>query len=134
MIKSIRIASLLAVAVAAMTFTSFHASAADTNAPVVEKPKASKPKSIPFHGTLSAIDKTALTITVGERTFQITSDTKINKNEKPAILDDAVVGDMVGGAYKKSADGKLDAVTINLTTKTDKPAKTAKPEKAPGDM
>jgi hypothetical protein len=136
MIKPLRLASMLAVAVATMTFAPLHVSAADTNA-VIDNVKIKKPKFLPFHGTLSAIDKTALTISVGERTFQITSDTKINKNEKPAILDDAVVGDTVGGAYKKTADGKLDAITINLTTKTDKPAKTdktAKPEKAPGEM
>ena len=135
MIKTIRIVSMLAVAAAAMTFAPVHASAADTNAPAVEKPKVAKPRAIPFHGTVSAIDKTKLTITVGERTFQVTSDTKINKNEKPAILDDLAVGDTVGGAYKKAADGTLDAITINVLTKPEKPAKTDKPAKpAPGEM
>jgi len=138
MIKQIRIVSLLTVTAALMTLAPVQMFAADTNTPAVEKPKTPKPKSTtPFHGTVGAIDKSALTVTVGERTFQVTSDTKINREGKPAILDDAVVGDTVGGSYKKTMDGKLDAVTLNFTAKGEKPAKPAKPEKTEkpaGDM
>ena len=38
--------------------------------------------------------------------------TKITKDGKPAALSDGVVGERVSGSYKKTADGKLDAVTI----------------------
>ena len=44
-------------------------------------------KAGPFHGKLAAIDKVGKTITVGKRTFQITSETKIKKAGKPATLD-----------------------------------------------
>jgi hypothetical protein len=59
-------------------------------------------------------------LTVGERTFEITSDTKISKDGQPAILSDGVVGEKVGGAYKKSDDGKLAATTIHFGDKKKK--------------
>ena len=72
---------------------------------------------LPFTGHLTAVDKTAKTIKVGERTFQITSETKISKTEKPATLDDAVVGEAVRGAYRNTDDGKMAAVTVRLGAK-----------------
>ena len=66
---------------------------------------------------MSAVDKVQMTISVGEQTFQITSETKITKDGKPAILNDGVVGENVGGAYKKTDDGKLTATTVNFGTK-----------------
>ena len=76
--------------------------ASDQPAPVKHK----KHDITPFHGKLSAIDTNAMTLTVGERTFEITSETKITKDGQPAVLADGVVGEMAGGAYKKGADGK----------------------------
>ena len=66
-----------------------------------------------FNGKIAAVDKTAKTIKVGERTFQVTSETKIRKGGNPATLDDAVVGDEIGGTYKE-ADGKLNALSLRL--------------------
>jgi hypothetical protein len=92
-----------------------------TNAPVMsgqETPvKHKKHDTGPFHGKLSAIDKNAMTLMVGERTFEITSDTKITKDGQPATLSDGVVGEMVGGAFKKGADGKLVATTVSFGAK-----------------
>src|SRR5437868_1540907 len=52
-----------------------------------------KPMAGPFHGKLAKVDKVAKTITVGKRSFQITSETKLKKTGgKPATLDDGVVG------------------------------------------
>jgi hypothetical protein len=66
-----------------------------------------------FNGKVSAVDTKAMTLTVGKRTFEVTSETKITKNGKPATLSDIAVGDTVGGACKKTGDGKLAATTIN---------------------
>ena len=96
-----------------------------TNTPAVSgqetpaKHKKHESEIMPFHGKLTAVDKTAMTITVGERTFEITSETKIMKDALPAILDDAVVGEMIGGAYKKNADGKLSATSVHIGLKSD---------------
>lgn len=73
-----------------------------------------KPKAGPFHGKLVAIDKIAKTITVGKRTFLITSETKIKKAGKPATLDDGAVGEEVSGYVKPREDGKLAATTVNF--------------------
>ena len=86
-----------------------------------------KPVAGPFHGRLAAVDKGAKTITVGKRTFQITSETRINKAGKPATLDDGVVGDEASGYIKPTEDGKLVATKINFGPKGE--TKTAKSEK-----
>lgn len=126
--------STLGLIAAAMTVAPISASAADTNKPAMKPAKenaaAPKVKTIPFRGPLAAVDKVKMTITVGTRTFDITSETKITRDGKPAIIGDAVVGDTVGGAYKSVENGKLTATTVNLTSKTgDKPVKKVK-EKA----
>ena len=91
---------------------------ASTNAPAAEKkaPAAKKPgnNGIPFHGNIKAIDNNAKTLSVGKETFQITSETKITKQSKPATLADGAVGDMTGGQYHKDADGKLIANSIRF--------------------
>ena len=76
-----------------------------------------KPKAGPFHGKLVAVDKSGKTITVGKRTFLITSETKLKKAGTPATLDDAVVGEEVSGYIKPREDGKLTATTVNLGPK-----------------
>ncbi|MDD5139627.1 MAG: hypothetical protein PHY43_05115 [Verrucomicrobiales bacterium] len=97
--------------------------AGTTNAPAASgqetAAKHKKHESLPFHGKLTAVDKAAMTIMVGERTFEITSETKITKDDLPATLADAVVGEMVGGAYKKNAEGKLSATSIHFGLKSD---------------
>ena len=88
-----------------------------------EPAKPKKHESVPFHGTVSAVDTKAMTLTVGKRTFEVTSDTKITKDGKPAILSDIAVGDKVGGAYKQADGGKLAATTVNVGKKTGDEAK-----------
>lgn len=134
MIKSILKISLLGLVATAIAGTPLHVCAQQTNKHehAMEKPaKTNKSGVIPFHGKLKAIDKTAKTISVGETTVQITSDTKIMKTGKPATLEDGVIGEPVAGAYKKSADGKLNATTVRFGAKPEGAESSAKPEKKP---
>jgi hypothetical protein len=101
---------------AVMDQTPIQNTSAPTNAPV----KHRKHDHLVFHGKLSAIDTNAMTLTVGERTFEISSETIITKDGEPAILSDGVVGEMAGGAYKKDADGKLTAMSIHFGEKKKK--------------
>lgn len=89
--------------------------AAETKAaPAAEK----KPGAGPFHGKLAKVDKVGKAITVGKRTFQITSGTKLKKADgKPATLEDAVVGEVVSGYVKPTEDGKLAATTVTFGAK-----------------
>jgi len=77
-------------------------------------------KTIPFGGKIAAVDKQAKTVTVGKRVFQVTSETKITKSEKPATLDDATVGEEVGGAYKQDAEKKMNLVSLRIGPKAEK--------------
>lgn len=98
-------------------------------APALAKPK--KPRtSLAASGKVSNVDTNAMTLTVGKRTFEITSETRISKGGKPAILSDIAVDDKVGIAYKK-ADGKLNAVTIKDSVK---PKKSDGESKGAGDQ
>jgi len=72
---------------------------------------------LPFHGKLKAVDAAGGTVSIGTRTFVITSETIITKNGKPATLADGVVGDETGGAYKKTADGKLAITKLRFGPK-----------------
>ena len=85
-------------------------------------------RGIPFRGKVAALDKTAKTVTVGERVFQVTSETKIRKDNKPATLDDVAVGDEIGGTYTKGDDGKLTAKTLRIGHKPEGAAKKEKKE------
>ena len=93
---------------------------------------AKKPVAGPFHGNLAALDKSAKTITVGTRTFQITADTLIFKDGKPATLEDGVVEEPVSGYLKPAADGKLNATKVTFGVKPEaKAAKKAAKKAAP---
>jgi hypothetical protein len=90
--------------------------------PIGEKKEAkpSKPAVTPFHGKLKAVDKTARTVSVGELTIQVTSETRLLKDGKPATLEDGVIDETVAGAYRKTEEGKLNATMIRFGAKTDK--------------
>jgi hypothetical protein len=91
--------------------TATGATAAKTTAPKRHR------QILPFHGKLDAVDTNAMTFTVGKRTFQVTSETKILKDGQPAVLADGVVGERVSGSYRKTADGKLEAVRVHFGIK-----------------
>jgi len=131
---------LVAVLAVALAGLSLSARAEETK-PEKPAPKHTQ-RPVPFSGTLSAVDKTAMTITVkkkeAEQTFEITSNTRIMKEGKPAVLSDGAVGDMVGGQYRKTDDGKLEAVSVRFGPKPEaagtknKKHKTEKVEPAAG--
>ncbi len=100
---------------AVMDQTPIQNTSATTNAPVKKHKKHEHPM---FNGKLVAVDTNAMTLTVGEHTFEISSETIITKDGAPAILSDGVVGETAGGAYKKEADGKL---TRRASTLAEKP-------------
>jgi hypothetical protein len=94
--------------------------AAATQAPGEKKEAPAKKRAAgPFRGKLAAVDKVAKTITVGKRTFQITSTTRIFKGGAPATLDDGVVGERVTGGFRTAEDGKLNATKVTFGPKTE---------------
>src|ERR1051325_8137854 len=84
-----------------------------------ETPKAErKQKQTPFRGKVGAVDKIAKTVTLEgkkkSRTFQVTSASKITNEGKPAVMDEVIVGQTVGGLAKQTAAGKWEIVTLNI--------------------
>ncbi|MDH7502366.1 MAG: hypothetical protein QHJ82_06580 [Verrucomicrobiota bacterium] len=82
------------------------------------KAHSSKAAGARFAGTLLAVDKVGMTVTVESggksTTYCVTSHTKFFKDKKPAILADGVVGEPVSGVAKKTKDGKLELVTVSF--------------------
>ena len=111
MIKSvgkITLASLLAAVVLGMPVSSKAQDKPKADAPAAE----AKAKATTFKGKLSAVDKTAMTLTVEEKkgnlVIHANSSTKFFKNEsdanKPSTLEGGTVGDTVTGSYTKDGD------------------------------
>jgi hypothetical protein len=84
---------------------------------------------VPGKGTIDAIDKSAKTIKVSDKTYQITSATKITKAGKPATLDDAKVGDEVGLYYKKTDSGAMELISLRVGPKPETPKSDSKSTK-----
>lgn len=95
---------------------------------------AQRPRAIPFQGKVTAVDKTAKTVTLDgrdkERTVQITSETKITKDGKPAVLDAVAVGEVVAGRAKPGSAGKLEALVLHIGAKPEAPKAPKKKEEA----
>jgi len=144
MIKSvlkISAVSLLAMAIAGLPLSVL---AQSTNKPAATTPagaakkdatakdtSAKKKSAHPFHGKLAAVDKTAKTIKVGESIYQITSETRIEKAGKPAMLEDGVVGEEVAGYAKPTDDGKMAASSVRFGPKPEGTTGAKKKDTAP---
>jgi hypothetical protein len=83
-----------------------------------EKAEKKKTDAYPFNGKIASVDKTAKTVTLQgkekARVIQITPDTRITKLGKPATLDDATAGEIVGGQVRRTAEGKEAAVSLRI--------------------
>ena len=79
--------------------------------------KDGKQKGTPYAGTIGSVDKTAKAVTIKtkekSRTYQITSETKIQKAGKPATLDDVTVGEEAA-AYGHEEAGKYIAHSLRV--------------------
>jgi hypothetical protein len=94
--------------VGAVALTPVHSQAqASTNAPTAPRSSDKGGEVARFHGSVTAIDQTAKTITVGRATYVVTSKSKVFKNNKPATLEDGAVGDFASGAYKLVDEKRL---------------------------
>jgi hypothetical protein len=95
-----------------------------------EKAPAKKSATFPFRGTLKAVDKDAMTLTLAgkekDRVIHVTSQTRFTKDGKPAVLADGVVGEEVAGSARKTEDGRTVAVSVRFGPAPQKSGKAAK--------
>ena len=131
----IAVLSLLAAVLAAGPSQSLAQEKKSDKAPAEKKeaPTGEKKKGQPpLRGKIAAVDKVAMTVTIGQTTISITSETKIEKGGKPATLDDVAVGEEAMARIKKTDDGKTTALGLRLGPKPEgepKPAEGKKKQK-----
>ena len=75
-----------------------------------------KRQTLPFHGKLKEIDSEARTVVVGSRTFKLNEQTKYLQGS----LEEAKIGEKVGGSYWKEQDGTLMVNSIRFGEKAGK--------------
>ena len=93
---------------------------AETSAVPAKKEEAKKTDHIPLYGQVVSMTASLLTVKGGkdkpDRKFDITADTKITKDDKPATAKDAKDGQWVGGSYKKGEKSNT-LLSLNLSAK-----------------
>jgi hypothetical protein len=129
-----KILILSAVLTSIALFAPTSTSAKDKKAPSPSPSPASSPqpsatmkkaRALPYHGKVVAVDTSARTFVVGKRTFTVTNNTQITKDNAPAALSDIMSGEMVGGSYWKKDDGTMEARTVKIGTKSSTTAASA---------
>lgn len=125
---NLKIIVLFSIIAAVLTAMPAISGAQDTSAGQ-KAPAAKKNKALPFHGKATTVDTNAMTLTVGTLNFNITSQTKITKDGKPATLSEITVGDALTGSYKKNDEGKLDASLVRDGKASAKTPKAVKKKK-----
>ena len=68
-----------------------------------------------FNGKVTAVDKSAQTVTVDGETYQLLSTTKITKDEsQSATINDLAAGKQVSGQFKMSAENKKEVLSVDV--------------------
>lgn len=117
--------ALLALAIGGGALTGLHAgegsvpSSPATNVTAAGKPqtKPAPARPRPLSGKIAEVDQIHKTIKVGKTVVYITSETRIFKDGKPAVLGDAQVGDEVGISYVPAEDGRYLARSVRIGPK-----------------
>src|SRR4051812_41731231 len=105
------IASISALTFCAAVMIAVPALRAEDNTMAAEAP-AKKSDLIAYKGEVKSVDAAAGTITVGDLTLKLASDAKLTKDGQAMKLADIKTGDEIRGHYKKTDDGKLEAISV----------------------
>jgi hypothetical protein len=118
--RSLTIAAVVALFAVASPVQSI---GAEKSAAAQSSDTEKKPVRVPFRGKINAVDKLGMTVTLDgkekKRVIHITPQTRIAKAGKPAKLEDAVIGEEVGGQAIRSTNGKEEAVSLRIGPKPD---------------
>jgi hypothetical protein len=111
--------SLSATALVAQTTPSTSMDKPATTTGTMTKTTSTTTKKATTHamsakGAVTAMDATAKTVTVGDKTFATTDTTKYMAHGKKAMMSDVKVGDMVSVMYTKDGD-TMTATKVTVT-------------------
>jgi ribosomal protein S1 len=70
-----------------------------------------------FAGKVSSMDKTAQTVVVDGKTFQLLQTSQITRQQQPANVNDLAIGDRVAGKYKRSTADKMEVLRLDIVEK-----------------
>jgi hypothetical protein len=107
----------LGVAVIASMAASLRADDTTTPATPAASAPADQTADSKFSGPVTAVDTNAMTFTVNDQTFTITTESHISRKGKTATLADVVLGEPAKGTYTKDADGKLEVSKVRFGKK-----------------
>jgi hypothetical protein len=132
------ITKLSLVFLTAMAFAAFPAHAQSDSTSTNTPAPPPRPRAQGVAGTITAVDATAMTVTLKGRgpagtevTVKVTSDTKITKGREPAVFADLKEGVRVNVLGKKEDDGTWTASTVRISTRAPRPPSAATPPAAP---
>ena len=107
----------------------------NASASLAASPGKPSAHSIPFHGMVSAVDRSAKTFTIASkmtsRVFKVTDKTAVTKAGNPATMADIVENQEVSGLYRKDADGALEAKTVKIGPISEKKKESKKTSASP---
>jgi hypothetical protein len=87
---------------------------------------AAKAKQMPFRGKINQVNADTKMITLAgkekDRSFRITTTTRIHRDGTPLAFADVKAGAMVGGLARANEAGEWEVVTLNLGVKGSQPA------------
>jgi ribosome maturation factor RimP len=101
-IRNITLATVLATGLAMCTL--------ETNAQLTSAGGSS------VKGKVTAVDKSAQTVIIDGRTFQVLPTTRITSNDQQVSIDEVKTGQQISGQYKQSAENKLELTTVELSS------------------
>ena len=132
-IARIALFSLVAAGLVAVPAASRADDASKTDKPAAAAPAPKKKAKAhtTFHGSVTAVDTAAMSLTVGTNTIYVTSETMITKGDKPATLSEITVGETATGTFKMDDAGKMNATAIHAGEKGSKKPKKKTSEAAP---
>jgi ribosomal protein S1 len=67
-----------------------------------------------FKGKVSSVDATAQTVVIDGQTYQVLRTSQIKKTDQPATINDLAVGAEVSGQYKRSAENKMEVLSMDI--------------------
>jgi hypothetical protein len=68
-----------------------------------------------FNGTVSKVDTSAKTVTIGGQTYHVLATSRLMKDNKPASLNEIRVGQQISGNYKTSAENRMEVLTADIS-------------------
>lgn len=129
--------NLLVAAVCAAQVTTTTTLAVEADAPKAASSAARKPSgsTYPFRGTVEAINPGARTITLegkkSERVLHVTPESTLEKDGKPAKLEEVAPGDYAKGLLTRPDGSREIVVKATLGPKPDRKARQKTPEPTP---